>query len=296
MKDQLMDELAFWYDGYCFDEEGLTQVFSTWSVLQFFKDRQVRGAPFKNFWYAGGGQSKLIKNALERLDIIALLQGIESEQTIALNDFTSPASFDSMVPQVLLYQCGYLTLKEGYMLPDGAEPFVKMRLPNFEIKQSAAREAMSRRFKPEAAGDLSLRGIKQLVTEHDIVRLQELLARVFASIDYEHTPVINEAGVSLVLQIFFLFCGCDIVCNAHQSGGRADAVISCGDTTLVLEYKYSRTGTDEDIARLLSAAKDQILSRDYGNTLRRRRYLWRAALVFAAPHTVRMENADLTES
>ena len=143
MKDQLMDELAFWYDGYCFDEEGLTQVFSTWSVLQFFKDRQVRGAPFKNFWYAGGGQSKLIKNALERLDIIALLQGIESEQTIALNDFTSPASFDSMVPQVLLYQCGYLTLKEGYMLPDGAEPFVKMRLPNFEIKQSAAREAIT---------------------------------------------------------------------------------------------------------------------------------------------------------
>lgn len=35
-KERMLDELALWYDGYCFDEEGATSVFSTWSVLQFF--------------------------------------------------------------------------------------------------------------------------------------------------------------------------------------------------------------------------------------------------------------------
>lgn len=50
----LMSRLREQYDGYCFSEDGLSRVYTPWSVLSFL-DNPQRG--FIDYWYKSGGQT-----------------------------------------------------------------------------------------------------------------------------------------------------------------------------------------------------------------------------------------------
>ncbi len=280
--ERLLDEMEQWYDGYCFAESGNYRVFSPWSVLKFLEDS---ASGFKNYWFDAAGIPSILRKSLHNLDLSALLQNISAEQTVSLNDFLSPSSLEDMRPQVLLYQCGYLTLSRGYF-SDGIQlPEVQLQLPNLEVRQAAARlwcDGSAALKNAACSAVLPQRAeIINTLTAHDGHQLMSLLNRLFETIEYEHSPLKSEAAVSFSVQLFLLLNGIDVICNAHQASGRADAVINCNDTTVVLEYKYARANTDSAYDALLQQGKDQLLSHAYADTLRRKKYLWQVALVFS---------------
>ena len=63
--EALPDEMAAWYDGFYFDEELESHVFSTWSVLKFFLSKN---AVFKNYWYDAGGFPGILRQSVRHLD------------------------------------------------------------------------------------------------------------------------------------------------------------------------------------------------------------------------------------
>ncbi|MGN1149816.1 MAG: AAA family ATPase, partial [Sutterella sp.] len=61
--DELMDNLRLNYDGYCFDEQNSTHVFSNWSILNFFNSPKRK---FKNYWWMSAGQPSVLMKYLKR--------------------------------------------------------------------------------------------------------------------------------------------------------------------------------------------------------------------------------------
>lgn len=50
------------YDGYCFDENAATHVFTPWSTMNFLQKPQ-RG--FQNYWYDSAGTPSVLLNYLK---------------------------------------------------------------------------------------------------------------------------------------------------------------------------------------------------------------------------------------
>ena len=111
--ESLLDEMSSWYDGYSFDGKPGSHVFSTWSVLRFFADEEARLTPY---WSReeGLGLPRLLKLYLDRIDLQKLLMEtaagafrINEEQFLESSLVNPEAN-----PYSLLFQTGYLTLKE----------------------------------------------------------------------------------------------------------------------------------------------------------------------------------------
>ena len=64
--ETLLDQLASWYDGYSFDENAQSHVFSTISVLNFFCNSNAR-TKFKNYWYELGGTPTILVNNCQKI-------------------------------------------------------------------------------------------------------------------------------------------------------------------------------------------------------------------------------------
>ena len=133
--EQLLNDMATWYDGYCFDRKCATHVFSLWSVLSFFRDDDTEFTPY---WFEVSGRDELSKILSQKSwqERSKLLAG-ESLQ-VGLGDFLSPSTLKTMRPEVLLFQAGYLTLKSP------VDFIVSLGVPNKEIEIAPAR--LSRSF------------------------------------------------------------------------------------------------------------------------------------------------------
>jgi hypothetical protein len=122
-KDDLKRLVLDWYDGYSWD--GMTKVLNPWSVFSFFQRNTVG-----DYWY-GTGTPTFLKNWLsssgKKIDITTDNIIIETENMIA--------ELDNIKTNVLLFQTGYLTVKE--VLADQGD-LVSYRLgpPNLEVKAS----------------------------------------------------------------------------------------------------------------------------------------------------------------
>ena len=292
MIDHIMNLMIKWYDGYCFDETGDSRVFSTWSVLKFFEDD---GRLCKNFWYSSAGLPSILQKKLHDCNFNHILSSLtQNSFLVSVNDFQAPASLQSMNIYVLLFQCGYLTLKRGYITRDGIGFTVELWVPNLELKLLLQMVEMveGKILYGDANEDnlFSLFSLTQLHTalqRHDAQLLAEVCSRVLQTCDYEHSPVTSEAALNYVLQVFFLLAGLNAIVNFHQAAGRADTILSYQDTTLIIEYKYSDSDQDAALNAKLNEAKEQLLSHSYGDTLGLRPILWQVALVYSkAQHKI----------
>ncbi len=132
--EALLDQLASWYDGYSFDENAQSHVFSTISVLNFFCNSNAR-TKFKNYWYELGGTPTILVNNCQKIldsDIDNAFKE-DSEFWVSEDAFKYPSSYESMDPKVMLYQTGYLTLAKAI------DTDVYLKFPNLEIRSSFAK-------------------------------------------------------------------------------------------------------------------------------------------------------------
>ncbi len=292
--DKLLSKMARWYDGYCFDRTGRTKVFSPWSVQQFFANPNFE---FLNYWYEAAGTPTLLRKALSFSNHAALLPQLVSRKLLVKqDDFLSPASLQTMQPEVLLYQTGYLTLKRGFstVRPD----YVHLGLPNHELELSVNKLLLMSLFtaKTELPKNQDL---YEAIKRQDLPALVNLFNTVLQSVDYEHNPLTNETAVAFFLQIYLHCSGLKPVINPHQADGRADLVVHLGRAvTLCIELKYCRSSAEKDLDAMLTAAVEQLQQHHYGDTVGRNPVLWQAALVFGAQakRMVRAQTAAVISS
>ena len=271
--EQLLDEMATWYDGYCFDSDGENHVFSLWSVLCFFKQHNTKFSPY---WFEGSGQLQLRKILSQKSwqERSKLLAG-ESLQ-VGLGDFLSPSTLKTMRPEVLLFQTGYLTLKSP------VDSIVSLGVPNKEIEIALTRETFEE-FLPNflKVFESYSTKLRTALDTHDAAALKKCFNELLHGADYDHYPLTQESAIAFGLKLgISLSLKVRVVLNLHESLGRPDVLFDWQDTTVVIELKYAHT--QGKVKDLLKQAVKQIRNKKYGETYESRPILWRLAMVFCA--------------
>ena len=275
-RDELLDRLSEEYDGYCFDSFYENKVFSTWSVIKFFKETaETRMMVFRNYWYDNGGMPTVLAKYLETHSI--RLEDYAGDIDVGFSDFWDPSSLLDMRQEVLMCQIGYLTVKSP--VPDGNQ--VTIGIPNREVRRSFEKILVRRIF---VRADFSRIRNERLFSEASPADIVQRLNELFNTISYENYQHIDEKTIEGMLHAYFIGADQPVRTEVQSAAGRSDIILEYDSRRLVLELKYA--GSEADCGRKLSEAVGQIKARKYGDTLPRKPVL-KLALVFNGDSSVR---------
>ncbi len=279
--EDMLDKLAYNYDGYCFDENGIKKVFSTWSVNKFFQGIEKNGyVQFGEYWYGNGGIPSILANYLKSHELNATDYLDKNKVvTVPIELYSNPTSLLDIDQNVLMCQTGYLTLRSS--LTDDVFD-VDLGIPNFEVKKALAKLLKSKFFNTSV--NVLARDAKELFNNGSADDIIERFNCVLNSITYDNYPVINESALVNYLNIFLTAVGINTVIETHSSKGRADLSLELRDKRIIFEFKYAEN--ESDAKAKLNEAIEQIKTRDYGNILPQKELI-RIAAVFNASPTVR---------
>ena len=282
--EALLDDMAEWYDGYSFDGKPQNKVFSTWSVLKFFANRDA---------YLGGYWSledplqmpQLLKASLDRIDIKQLIEEVMANNgdiVVTAGAFMQSSFVNPQAnPYSLLFQAGYLTLSKP-LLPGNN---VHLTCPNKEIRLAFAgllhRHIFNRGglYTPEYA-KASLDQLSSLDPDVLLKHFRDL----FSGEPYQKFAFTSESVVAAFINAHLNTLGLRVNREVANNQGLADCMFDLPhkDVTVVFEYKYTDSDNPEVWAKELEAALKQIKDRDYGNNASSRRTVARFGLVFSS--------------
>ena len=257
-KERLLNKLATYYDNICFDEYGETSVFSTWSVNNFFKEAsEFPEVLFGDYWYDNGGcPSILVKYLNTHLVHFDVFE--QPEIILNADKFKYPTTLQSMDQNVLMTQCGYLSLKKGYEISE----HVALTIPNLELRIALTRLTLYKvfgSFFTIECGDLE-DFIQNATAAQIVAKFNEILAKIPRSNRYYNFE--NEHQIKTVLQMFVLGSGISCYREVYESQGFPDFIIELDSKIIIVEFKYTKNSNE--VEAKLEDGVNQILARDYG--------------------------------
>ena len=128
-KEEFLDALRNYYDGYRFSDCSEVKVYNPVSIGKYFT---VRKLPFSNYWISTGGLSTLAVTLGRNADLLSI---VEERRRIAKEELTSfdisqiaSAAVPDAAAAALLYYAGYLTLT-------GSDDYTfTLDFPNTEVR------------------------------------------------------------------------------------------------------------------------------------------------------------------
>ena len=121
LKGADLHKIRCWYNGYSWLGEPL---YNPFDVLLHLSERE-----FRPYWFETGTPSFLIRLMVEKQFFLPDLEGIEVSEKI-LGSF----DLDFIEPENLLFQTGYLTIKDRYSIADRI--IYRLNIPNKEVRIS----------------------------------------------------------------------------------------------------------------------------------------------------------------
>ena len=221
------------YDGYHFSENtvGIFNPFSVLNALQYSR--------FDSYWFQTGTPTFLV-DVLKKseYDLRTLIDGVEAPSSV----FTE-YRVEVMNPVPLLYQSGYLTLKEF----DKEFKLYTLAFPNEEVKYGFLNfiAPFYSSITDEEKGFYIGKFVQDL-RKGNVDAFMNRLQAFFADFPYELNAK-TERHYQVVFYIVFKLMGqfCDV--EVRSAKGRADAVVKTADYIYVFEFKLD--GTVEDALR-----------------------------------------------
>ncbi|MCI5145751.1 MAG: AAA family ATPase [Candidatus Electrothrix sp. AR3] len=223
-QDEIMEQMAQWYNGYSWD--GNTFLFNPYSVLRLFYEQE-----FKNFWFETGSPTFLIKKLKEGGKKINESINKEVKET-AFNKY----DIDHLNITAIMFQTGYLTIKKK----DRRCGEYLLEFPNKEVRDSFLNFAVEH-YADSSSDEMSyivellLEALARNEMEHFLSALQAL----FSSITVKQLDKIKEyeGFYHSVIYIVLKMLGIQIQCEVQSSFGSTDAVIMTEEYIYVLEFK-----------------------------------------------------------
>ena len=268
--EECLKAMAFYYDGYCFEENASTHVYTPWSILNFLQYPE-RG--FQNYWYDSAGRPSVLLNYIKSHSLKDP-SAYEKDQILSKNSLDSSQNIQKLDDLALLTQAGYLTIKNSYP----GNVFV-LNYPNKEVSLSMRNLYNEALFGEDIS--TAVRGSAYLIFATNSPK--EIFAKLnytFGRIDYQRFPIKDEAVLRGFLQMYLETGGIDdLQIEKHNAFGRSDLEFSAGERYYVLELKFAKKTSDEN--RMLGDAVKQIKERHYGEQCEHKKLI-RMALVYSA--------------
>ncbi len=242
-EEQLMANILTWYDGYRFST-GETHVCNPVSVSTFFSNDYN----FTNYWGKTGMPTFLLKLARDTRF------NFEKALAIPVSDLVFGAyELDNLDPMGLLWQTGYLTIKDVLPGPLGSNMY-RLGFPDYEVEQSFNTQLLayySGRRDGETAGVVFQLMI--LIRENRIEDFMKALQAYFATIPYDIRGG-DEHYYQTIFFITFLLLGGEVEVESRTSDGPIDAVVATRDHVFIFEFKLDKPAP---------AALEQIEDKEY---------------------------------
>ena len=229
-KEECYQRLRLDYDGYYFNEyakEGAYNPFSLLSTLSF--------KVFRDYWFETGTPSFLVYQ-LKKTCYPLENMTTEEVSTDTLN------SIDIMDenPLPLLYQSGYLTLKNY----DREFDTYTLGFPNREVEQGFIKYLLPF-YTPKVSGN-SRFAVTQFIKDIERGKAEDFMHRLedfFATGDYE---VVGKAEKYFqnTLYVFFRLLGFYVDVERHTANGRMDVLMQTPQYIYILELKVDKTAAE----------------------------------------------------
>jgi hypothetical protein len=238
-KEETIARLKDQYDGYHFTGD-LIDIYNPFSLIKAFKSKNL-----EDYWFDTGTSSSLV-NAFHQYigDFNLKLDKIDSSNWMRPSDFRkSLEDHASIIP--LLYQTGYLTIKEY----DGENEQYKLGIPNAEVRVGLLENLLplyisvngSEVSAPAGRASTALR-------KGDINQAMEILRSLLKSLPYGKNESRKYHDMETTEQYyqdlyhFFFSMMCNLVnSEVRNSTGATDVVITTPLYIYVIEIKIDST-------------------------------------------------------
>jgi hypothetical protein len=215
-----IEEVREWYNGYSFLGD---RVYNPFDILLYLKNEV-----YKNYWYKTGAPSFLIKLIKKkRYDITKL------DNLVIREDVLEKFDIEEIRIEALMYQTGYLTIKEVYEREYGQE--YRLGFPNKEVRISFNEDILPLVLKDEVRENIADKIIEILKRER-LEELREQVEVLISNISYVH----YKGESSYVIAIFSLLytTGLNVITEDNTHKGRIDlAVIVNRSIVYIIEVK-----------------------------------------------------------
>jgi len=240
LKDLNLDQIKDWYNGYNFLQDTL---YNPFDILLYLRNRE-----FDSYWYKTGTPSfliKLIKN--KKYDVTQL------ENKIVKKNILEKFDIDDISIEALMFQTGYLTIKEVFQKEYGQE--YKLGFPNKEVKISFNENILEFTIKEEVRYKL-VDDVISILKKEEIENLREKIDLLISNISYMYLK--EEASYVLAVFVLFYSTGLNVITEDNTSKGRIDLTIIVNNSIVyIIEFKVIENTQDK------GKALNQILQKEY---------------------------------
>lgn len=219
------------YDGYRFSARGVG-VYNPYSLLTALKKRR-----FGSFWYETGTPTFLV-HRLKEIDFD--VRRFEDKTIQSVESILSDYRVENPDPVPLLYQTGYLTIKEC-----SEESILTLGFPNEEVRYAFLQSLM-----PEYVNEYGTSTNKDIFTlkryaeEGNTEGIKNVLTALFGSISYTTQEVPFEHYFQTVIYITFTLLRQYALCELHTSEGRIDCVVETKRFVYIFEFKRDKSSEE----------------------------------------------------
>ena len=235
------ERMREWYNGYSW--LGDERVYNPFDILLLFRNRE-----FKAHWFETGSPTFLVDTLFRRRVRSADLDGM-----LASDELLSTFDVDEIAPEALLFQTGYLTIREREEF--GGAPVYRLGYPNREVRQGLNRSLLLRLGQDGGRQTANSVRLYRLLEAGDIAGMEELFHAFFAGIPHRwHTNndiADYEGYYASVFYSYFAGLGLDVAVEESTSRGRLDMAVRFGGRVYVFEFKVAeQAGQGAALAQL----------------------------------------------
>ena len=311
-EDELLQQLKFHYDGFCFDADAKFTLYSPWSVNNFFQQVVLKPnepPKFYPYWMESSNAPASVRNYLDIHQVdLSFLDDIEDDGIeIIQNDLVQPASIDCLNSHpcelkkfaALMVQTGYLSIRE-VVDPAITNPYVRRLrcfFPNNEVESVYAyvflRYITDKWGMAESWFIDTAQKLHEAMCAQDIAAIVHELNAFFTASPYDIWAHAQETSFRIYTCWALIFSQVSdrVRAEIFNHKGHSDIELQFEDKFYVFELKrLPAHGSDQAALKLADAAYLQIKGRQYGpnsSTLQQARINKRYGLVLVIAEDTR---------
>ena len=221
------ERIRDWYNGYGW--LGRETVYNPFDILLLFR----RGA-FEAHWFENATPTFLIETLFRRR-----VSSLDLDGMVSSAELLSAFDVNAIGTEALLFQTGYLTIKETEDL--GGETLYRLGYPNLEVRRSLNRSLLRHLVRDATRQSANSVRLYRLLEANDFAGMETLFQAFFASIPYEwytnNAIASYEGYYASVFYSYFAALGLEVTVEDSSSRGRADMAVRFGGAVYLFEFK-----------------------------------------------------------
>lgn len=231
------EKLKEWYNGYSFLGD---RVYNPFDILLFISNNKV----YKSYWFETGTPTFLVKLLHEKQYFLPSLDNLVVGEDL-LNSF----DINNINIETLLYQTGYLTIKEAFYPPMGGVIY-SLKAPNREVQTSLSNSILMYLSNLSSLSVTRNEAYMSLMNPN-LEHFKQTLITLFASIPYTNYTKNNiadyEGYYSSVIFAYIYSLGLDTKVEDCTNKGRIDLTVNFNNNVYIIEFKVDKENGLEQI-------------------------------------------------